>query len=127
MRTTSRRSRPLAGAAASHRYPDPRLRRCIGVSSGSVVSLYAVGASLLAFWLVVRYPAVGPQSIQSAMFVVVAVFLVQSPVMLLVGPVQLAAGAPVALLAVVLPSLVTLFWSAGCLVRNLATLISPYR
>ena len=97
------------------------------MSSASVVSLYAIGAALLAFWLVVRYPALGPQSLQSAMLVVVAVFVLQSPVLLLVEPVEVAAGSPVALLAVILPSLVTLFWSAGCLVRNLATLITPYR
>jgi hypothetical protein len=95
------------------------------VSSASVVSLYAVGAALLAFWLIVRYPALGPQSLQSALLVVAAVFILQSPVMLLAGPVQLAAGSPVALLAVILPSLVTLFWSAGCLVRNLATVTKP--
>jgi hypothetical protein len=96
------------------------------VSSASVVSLYAVGAAILAFWLVVRFPALGPQSLRSAVLVVVAVFVVQSPAMLLVGPVQATAGPPAALLAVILPSLVTLFWSAGCLVRNLATLISPF-
>lgn len=96
------------------------------MSSASVVSLYAVGASVLAFWLVARFPAFGPQSLQSAVLVVVAVFVVQSPVMLLVGPVEAAAGLPAALLAVILPSLLTLFWSAGCLVRNLATLLSPF-
>jgi hypothetical protein len=96
------------------------------VSSATVVSLYGVGAALLAFWLIVRFPAFGPQSLQSAVLVVVAIFIAQSPFMLLVGPIQAAAGPPVALLAVILPSLVTLFWSAGCLVRNLATLISPF-
>jgi hypothetical protein len=76
--------------------------------------------------LVARFPGFGPQSLQSAVLVVVAVFVVQSPVMLLVGPIQTAGGLPAALLAVILPSLLTLFWSAGCLVRNLATLISPH-
>ena len=97
------------------------------MSSASVVSLYGVGAALLAFWLVARYPARGPQSLQSAVLVVVAVFVLQSPFMLLVGPVENAGGPPAALLAVILPSLVTLFWSAACLVRNLATLMGSYR
>ena len=96
------------------------------MSSASVVSLYAVGAALLAFWLVMRFPTFGPQSLHSAVLVVVAVFVIQSPIMLLVGPIQAAGGELAALLAVVLPSLLMLFWSAGCLVRNLATLISPY-
>lgn len=97
------------------------------MSSASVVLLYGVGAALLGFWLVLRFPALGPQSLQSAMLVVVAVFILQSPFLLLVGPVKDEAGIPAALLGVILPSLVTLFWSAGCLVRNLATLISSYR
>lgn len=96
------------------------------MSSPSVVSLFGVGAAVIAFWLVVRHPALGPQSLQSAVLVVAAVFILQSPFMLLVGPIQAAVGPPVALLGVILPSLVTLFWSAGCLVRNLATLLSPY-
>ena len=97
------------------------------MSSASVVSLFGVGAALLGFWLVLRFPARGPQSVQAAMLLVVAVFVLQSPFLVLVGPVSQTAGPPAALLAVVLPSLVALFWSAGCLVRNLATLISHYR
>jgi hypothetical protein len=97
------------------------------VSSASVVSLFGVGSALLGFWLVLRFGGFGPQSVQSAMFLVIAVFVLQSPFLVLVGPVNNAAGPGAALLAVVLPSLVMLFWSAGCLVRNLATLISHYR
>jgi hypothetical protein len=97
------------------------------VSSASIVSLFAVGASLLGFWAVLRFPAFGPQSVQSAMLLVVAIFVLQSPFLILVGPVNAAGGPPAALLVVVLPSLVTLFWSAGCLVRSLATLVGYYR
>ena len=97
------------------------------MSSASVVSLFGVGSALLGFWLVLRFPMFGPQSVQSAMLLVVAVFVLQSPFLVLVGPVSSTAGAPAALLTVVLPSLVGLFWSAGCLVRSLATLISHYR
>lgn len=97
------------------------------MSSALVVPLFGLGAALLGFWAVLRFPGLGPQSVQSAMLLVVAVFVLQSPLLILVGPVNDAAGAAAALLAVVLPSLVLLFWSAGCLVRNLATLIGHYR
>ena len=97
------------------------------MSSASIVSLFGVGAALLGFWAVMRFPAFGPQSVQSAMLLVVAVFVLQSPFLFLVGPVNAAAGPPAALLVVVLPSLVTLFWASGCLVRSLATLIGHYR
>ena len=97
------------------------------MSTASIVSLFGVGAALLGFWCVLRFPRFGPQSVQSAMLLVVAVFVLQSPFLILVGPVNAAAGPPLALLVVVLPTLVTLFWSAGCLVRSLATLIGHYR
>ena len=97
------------------------------MGSASIVTLFGVGAALLGFWLVVRFPTFGPQSVQWAMLLVAAVFVLQSPFLMVVGPVNEAAGPSIALLAVVLPSLVTLFWSAGCLVRNLATLMGRYR
>jgi len=97
------------------------------VSSASVVQLFGVGTALLAFWFVLRFPTFGPQSVQSATLLVIAVFVLQSPFLILVGPVNAAAGPPTALLVVVMPSLVTLFWSAGCLVRSLVTLVGHYR
>ena len=97
------------------------------MSSGAVVPLFGLGAALLGFWLVLRFPGFGPQSVQAAMLLTVAFFVLQSPLLLLVGSVNRAAGPSVALLAVVLPSLGSLFWAAGCLVRNLATLIGHYR
>jgi hypothetical protein len=91
------------------------------------VPVFALGASLLAFWAVARFPAVGPQSVRAALLLTVAAFVVQTPVLGLVSPVINAYGVPAALLLVILPSLTLLFWAAGCLVRSLVTLAAPYR
>jgi hypothetical protein len=92
-----------------------------------VVLLFGVGAALLGFWVVVRYPSLGPQTLGSALITALAFFVLQSPLLELVNPVIAAAGVPTALLLVILPSLTLLFWSSGCLVRTLVSLIAPHR
>ena len=91
------------------------------------VAVFGVGAALLGFWTVVRFPTLGPQRVSSALVVGAVVFVVQAPVLGLVGPVELAFGIPGALVFVVLPSLTLLFWATGCLVRSLVALAAPYR
>jgi hypothetical protein len=91
------------------------------------VSLFGLGAALLAFWAVARFPAIGPQTVKSALIVTVVVFVFQTPALGLVNPVVDDYGVPAALLAVVLPSLTVLFWACGCLVRSLVMLAAPYR
>jgi hypothetical protein len=97
------------------------------VSSSLIVPLYGAGAAALAFWAVARFPGVGPQSVKSALVVAIAVFLFQTPLLGFVNPVVAALGVAAALLLVILPSLTLLFWSAGCLVRSLVSLATPYR
>jgi hypothetical protein len=91
------------------------------VDTGLVVAMFGVGGGLLGFWLVARFPHLGPQTVAKSLLAVVAVFVLQSPVPTLTGRVVGAFGVPLALLAVVLPSLVVLFWAAGCLVRSLVS------
>jgi hypothetical protein len=91
------------------------------------VSLFGLGAALLAFWTVARFPAIGPQTVKSAVVVTVVILVLQTPTLRLVNPVLNDYGVPAALLAVVLPSLTVLFWACGCLVRSLVLLAAPYR
>ena len=97
------------------------------MSSSSGFLLFACGAAVLAFWVVARFPTVGPQTLPSALAWVIAAFLLQLPVPLLVGSTARSAGASTALLLVVLPALAILFWTAGCLVRSVVSLITPHR
>ena len=93
----------------------------------SVLGVFAVGAALLGFWTVARFPSVGPQTVPSGLIAAAAVFVLQAPLLSLVGSVAFSLGVAAALLFVVLPSLTLLFWASGCLVRSLVALIAPYR
>jgi hypothetical protein len=88
---------------------------------------FATGAALLGFWTVARFPFVGPQTFGSALVLVVAAFVLQSPLLTLVGPVITSVGVPAGILFVILPSLTLLFWTLGCLVRSLVALMAPYK
>jgi hypothetical protein len=92
-----------------------------------IVPLYGAGAAVLAFWAVARFPAAGPQTVKSALVVAAAVFVIQTPLLGLVGTVVNDYGVPAALLLVILPSLTLLFWGTGCLVRSLVMLAAPSR
>jgi hypothetical protein len=91
------------------------------------VSVFGIGAAAIAFWAVVRFPRIGPQSLARAIVVAAVAFLVQTPALTLVGPAVDAYGVPTALLLVILPSLTVLFWATGCIVRSLVLLAAPYR
>jgi hypothetical protein len=88
---------------------------------------FATGAALLGFWAVARFPAFGPQTFGSALVLVVAAFVLQSPLLTFVGPVITSVGVPAGILLVILPSVTLLFWTLGCLVRSLVALMAPYR
>jgi|GEM_PF-5953648 hypothetical protein len=79
----------------------------------------AMGSALLAFWIVLRYRAFGPQTIRTAL----AACLVSGVLLEGIGPAMkwtLRATDPaVALLAVAVPLFVCAFWSAGVLMRAL--------
>jgi hypothetical protein len=91
------------------------------------VPLFGVGAAVIAFWAVARFPALGPQSVKSAILVAAAIFMLQTPALGLVSPVLERFGVAPALGFVVLPSLTVLFWATGCLVRSFVMLAAPYR
>jgi hypothetical protein len=92
-----------------------------------VVEAFGVGAALLGFWAVARFPRFGPQSVLRAFLLVAAIFLAEAPLPSLTSWALDAGGAPFALLFVLLPALTLLFWVCGCLVRSLISLIAAYR
>jgi len=91
------------------------------------VCLLAVGAAALALWTLVRFPAFGPQSLGWALLLVAAAFVLQNPLLAAVPAVVAAAGAPAAMLAVIVPALTLLFWALGCVVRSLVLMTAPYK
>ena len=93
----------------------------------SVLFLFAIGAAFLAFWAVARFPSFGPQTLQSALLAVVLAFVLEAPLPDLSGSVAVSAGLAAALCFVVLPSLMVLFWTSGCLLRCLVPLLVPHR
>jgi hypothetical protein len=96
------------------------------LSAAAAGSLFAVGAALLALWTLVRFPALGPQTIRQAGIAVAAVLLAESPVLAGSDAVSRSAGDAVALLFVILPFLTLLFWASACLLRSLVGLLAPY-
>jgi hypothetical protein len=77
----------------------------------------AVGSALLAYWVIVRFPGRGPQSIRSSTVACAASFVL----LRLVAPAMRwavdATDSATALLLVAVPVFVCVFWSAGALVR----------
>ena len=84
----------------------------IALSTQVVVYGYALGAALLALWLFLRYPRLGPNTLTSALLTVGCAQML----LLITGTVTAAAkgaaGPVVALVAVLLPLLVFPFWAA---------------
>src|SRR2546426_9688232 len=83
------------------------------------VPLFGLGAAVLAFWAVARFPRVGPQSVGAAFVVVVAVFVLQTPVLGLVDPVLNQYGGAAGLLFVIFPSPAVVFSGPGGPLRRL--------
>ena len=90
-----------------------------------IISFTAVGAALLGFWFVARFPERGPQGLTSGLLgMALAVGALSCT-----GPLTTAAagsfgryGPALALLLVALPALTSVFWAAGCLIRAIANL-----
>ncbi len=77
---------------------------------------YAVGSALLALWVVVRKPTLGPATLQASFFlcaVAYALLRATAPLMKLV----VDAAGPAAAVLVVVPILAFAFWSACVLMR----------
>jgi hypothetical protein len=87
------------------------------MSAGTVCHLYALGAALLAFWLLVRFPGLGPKRLVPAIGISIGAMLLKPAFLFLLGSVRDSAGPAAALMAVGLPLLTMLFWTSGCLVR----------
>lgn len=92
----------------------------------AVLSLFAIGAAVLAFWTVARFPSFGPQTLLWAILATAAAFGLESELPGVVSRTIVNAGVPVTLLLVVLPALTLLFWTSGCLVRSLIALLAPH-
>jgi hypothetical protein len=77
---------------------------------------YAVGSALLALWVVVRRPSLGPDTLRASFLlcaVAYALLRATGPLMKL----AVDAAGPAAALLVVVPILAFAFWSAGVLMR----------
>jgi hypothetical protein len=96
----------------------------------SVLFAYACGAALLAVWLVVRFPAFGPNSIVGSIALLFGACVVASVVP---APVQWLAdsdgvvGGFFALVGLVLPTLALMFWSFVRLFRAFTRLLPGLR
>lgn len=89
----------------------------LGVSIAAVADLHAVGAAVLGLWCVFRFPGRGPQSLRSAMLLVLVAGLVLAAAGVLTRVAVAIGGTPFALLCVLLPILTLAFWTGGHLVR----------
>src|SRR5947209_4579387 len=78
-----------------------------------------VGGALLALWTIARFPRFGPSTISGAMAHLLLALATGWVTPSLVSSAASAWGIVPALVGVVLPSLVYVFWAAGCLLRVL--------
>jgi hypothetical protein len=97
------------------------------MSASGVVTVFGVGAAALALWILVKFPAFGPQGVITAFATATAALVLQSPLVRLVPHVTTWLDVQAALLLVVLPALTLLFWGVGCLIRSLVAVAAPYR
>lgn len=77
----------------------------------------AIGSALLALWIVVERPSMGPSTLRPAFFLCAAAFGLLQVTRPLMKVVIDAAGPAAALLVVVVPIFAFAFWSAGVLMR----------
>src|SRR2546422_5704448 len=78
-----------------------------------------VGGALLALWAIARFPRYGPSTISGAMAHLLIAVATGWLIPVLVPTAASAWGIVPAVVGVVLPSLVYVFWAAGCLIRVL--------
>ena len=84
----------------------------VPLSTHGVVYGYGLGAALLALWLFLRYPRLGPSTLTSALLTVGCAQLLLLVTGAATAAAKGAAGPVVALVAVLLPLLVFPFWAA---------------
>ena len=99
------------------------------MSGNLILVFYCLGGAVLAAWLFVRFPSLGPHRLSTAVLAALAVILAMSLagylVTILVGAVPY--GGALALIVVVLPTLTGAFWVASCVMRTLASGSSDLR
>jgi hypothetical protein len=83
----------------------------VGLNGHLIAGGYAVGAALLALWVFLRYPRLGPRTIRSASLTVGCAYLLLLVTGTATAAADGAAGPIVALLAVYLPLLMFPFWA----------------
>jgi hypothetical protein len=96
------------------------------ISTATVVLLYAVGAALLALWLLRRFSAFGPRTTVGAAVTFGLVLLLEAGLPAGTRLAEHGVGRPGALLLVVLPFLTLVFWSAGRVLQSLVALVAPH-
>lgn len=95
-----------------------------------LIFAYCAGGAGLAFWVLIRFPRLGPKSIPGATGAVIGAFAVAAVVpSLLQASIGAGnrAGAFLGLVGLVLPTLAGIFWSAACLLRAFCNLLSGLR
>jgi len=86
-----------------------------------------IGSALLALWMLLRFPTLGPKGFVGSMVACGAATILTSVIAPAMRLVISAAGPAAAMLLVAVPILTYAFWSGGVLLRVLATLRSAFR
>ena len=86
--------------------------------------IYAVGAAAIAFWLIVRFPELGPRRMTGVLLMALAALLGMQVALAMIDPVAQRGsyGIVLALMLLILPALTWMFWSAALMLRTLAEL-----
>ena len=89
-----------------------------------VLMVYAVGAAAIAFWVIVRFPAFGPQRLTGALIMGLAALMGMRIALVMIDPVAQRGsyGVVLALLLLILPALTWIFWAAAVMLRMLAAM-----
>jgi hypothetical protein len=83
----------------------------VGMNAHVIAYGYAFGAAVLAFWLFLRYPRLGPRTLKGAFLTVGSAYGLLLVTGAATAAAQGAAGPVVALVGVYLPLLTFAFWA----------------
>ena len=81
-------------------------------------------AALLGIGVAVGFPRLGPRDLARAALLLAGALLLNYAAPPLVGATASAAGAPAAIVLVVLPALTAVFWAGGCFFRLVAATLA---
>jgi hypothetical protein len=94
------------------------------VNATVVLSMVFVEAAVLGIGLAVGFPRFGPRDLARAALLLAGALLLNYSAPPLVGATVATAGAPAAVVLVVLPALTAMFWTAGCFFRLVAATLA---